>query len=166
MAALALAYAPAALADKYTPDHTPLPASVTNGSGSAAPIGTGSSLGMVARTVVGLAIVLAVVYGIYWLLKTTTRARMADSGGRIEVLATTQLAANRTLHLVRCGDEVILVGAGEAGVTPLRVYAADEAAFAGLTTADEPVLLPAAEPATPRRWLSPVGTLRAWTVRA
>ena len=51
------------------------------------------------------------------------------------MVATTQLAANRSLHLLRVGDELILVGAAEHGVTPLRVYNAGEAAALGLLEA-------------------------------
>lgn len=150
-------------------DQTPLPKAVTDGSGSATSIGTGSGVGTIARTVVGLAIVLGVVYGIYWLLKSATRARSNDSGGRIEVVATTQLAPNRTLHLLRCGDEMLLVGAAESGVTPLRVYSGEEAAAAGLLDAEAsggPIVLPAATAiARPRPPRNPVALLRSWTVR-
>jgi flagellar protein FliO/FliZ len=141
---------------------------VTDGSGGAASIGGGGGAGAVARTIVGLAVVLGVVYGLYWLLKSAGRGRTNNSGGRIEVVATAQLAPNRTLHLLRCGDELILVGAGESGVTPLRVYTHDDALAAGLLDSDSdpgpaPLAVPAAAPAARRR--SPVAALRTWTVR-
>ena len=43
------------------------------------------------------------------------------------VLASTPLAQSRSIHLVRVGDEIVLVGTGEQGVTPIRVYTAEEA---------------------------------------
>lgn len=79
--------------------------------------------------IVGLAIVIAVIYGIYWLLKAYGRSKGGGlrDDGRMNVLATTTLAPNRSLHLVRVGDEVVLVGSAEGGVSPLRVYSAEEA---------------------------------------
>lgn len=122
-----------AQAPAFHKDTTPLPAGVTgsssgrgtdSGSGS---VGVSSTSGAVARTIVGLAIVLAVVYGLYWLLKSTAKARSAQSDERIAVVATTTLAPNRALHLIRSGDELILIGATEQSLTPIRVYSAEEA---------------------------------------
>jgi len=151
----------------FRQDETPLPKAVTDASGGASSIAGSSGAGTIARTIVGLAVVLGVVYGLYWLLKSVGRGRANDSGGRIEVVATAQLAPNRTLHLLRCGDELILVGAGESGVTPLRVYTHDDALAVGLLDGDGPVpaLLPAAPAAASTARRSPVATLRAWTVR-
>ncbi len=109
-------------------DTTPLPSGVTHSSGgSSGATGVSSTSGTVARTIVGLAIVLAVVYGLYWLLKSTAKSRASQSDERIAVVATTTLAPNRALHLVRSGDELILIGATEQSVTPIRVYSAEEA---------------------------------------
>jgi flagellar protein FliO/FliZ len=117
-------------APAFQKDTTPLPADVTGGSSSgtdSGSTGVSSTSGAVARTIVGLAIVLAVVYGLYWLLKSTAKSRAAQSDERIAVVATTTLAPNRALHLIRSGDELILIGATEQSVTPIRVYSADEA---------------------------------------
>ena len=115
-------------APAFHKDTTPLPAGVTHTSGGGSgTIGVSSTSGAVARTIVGLAIVLAVVYGLYWLLKSTAKSRAAQSDERIAVVATTTLAPNRALHLIRSGDELILVGATEQSVTPIRVYSAEEA---------------------------------------
>jgi flagellar protein FliO/FliZ len=115
-------------APAFHKDTTPLPAGVTDSSGGgSATTGISSSSGAIARTIVGLAIVLAVVYGLYWLLKSAAKSRAGQSDGRIEVVATTTLAPNRALHLIRSGDELILVGATEQSVTPIRVYSAEEA---------------------------------------
>jgi flagellar protein FliO/FliZ len=167
VAVLALTWPQAALAAAFKKDETPLGKAVTDGSGGATTIGAGGGAGTIARTVVGLAIVLAVVYGIYWLLKSATKARGGDSSGRIEVIATTQLAANRSLHLLRCGDEVLLIGAGDSGVTALRVYTGDEALALGLDDArlDGTLVLepPPAAAKLPIR--HPIAALRSWTVR-
>ena len=42
------------------------------------------------------------------------------------VLSTTALAPSRALHLVQVGEELVLVGSAEQGVTPIRVYSAEE----------------------------------------
>lgn len=116
-------------APAFHKDETPLPAGVTGSSGGSDSPTTGisSSSGAIARTFVGLAIVLAVVYGLYWLLKSAARSRSGESDDRIAVVATTTLAPNRALHLVRSGDELILLGVTEQSVTPIRVYSAEEA---------------------------------------
>jgi flagellar protein FliO/FliZ len=170
VAALWLAMPQAALAG-FRQDRTPLPKAVTDGSAGASTIAGGGGVGTIARTVVGLAIVLGVVYGLYWLLKSAGRSRGGDGSGRIELVATTQLAPNRTLHLLRCGDEMILVGAAESGVTPLRVYTHDDAAAAGLLDAEpageHTAIMPApAAVAARSRPRGPVAMLRSWTVRA
>ena len=116
-----------AKAPAFHRDRTPLPAGVTGSSGGSSPVGVSSTSGVVVRTIVGLAIVLAVVYGLYWLLRSAAKARNGQADGRIEVVATTTLAPNRSLHLIRSGGELILVGSSEQSVTPIRVYTAEEA---------------------------------------
>ena len=76
------------------------------------------------RTIVGLAIVIAVIYGLYWVLKQVKASREESVVGRraCGTLATLPLGPNRSLHLVRAGREVVLVGVGEHGVTPIRTY--------------------------------------------
>ena len=117
-----------AKAPAFHQDTTPLGSGVTSaGSGSAAAPAVSSAGADIIRTIVGLAVVLAVIYGVYWLLKSSARAKSGRPDERIGVIATTPLAPNRSLHLVRAGDELILVGATEHTITPLRVYTADEA---------------------------------------
>jgi flagellar biosynthetic protein FliO len=86
----------------------------------------------------GLAIVLAVIYGLYRLLKRS--AAKNDKGirahGGMTVVASTPLAQSRALHLVQVGDELVLVGSSEQGVTPIRVYDAAETRRLGLETRD------------------------------
>ena len=80
--------------------------------------------------VVGLAIVLAVVYGVYWLLKKRYRGGTrggAVADGRLEIVATTALAGNRAVHLLRAGDELFLIGSSEQSVTGLRSWGPEEA---------------------------------------
>jgi flagellar protein FliO/FliZ len=98
----------------------------------------GTSGGSIVRTIVGLAVVIGVILGLTWVLKQVKSSKTdgADGSG-LETIATLPLGANRSLHLVRAGDELVLVGAGEHGVTPIRTYTEAEARSAGLL-ADEP----------------------------
>ena len=68
-----------------------------------------SAGGGLVRTIVGLAIVIAVIYGLYWVLKQVKASREERvSGQGLGTLATLPLGPNRSLHLVRAGDEVVL----------------------------------------------------------
>jgi flagellar protein FliO/FliZ len=114
---------------------------------------TGGSGGGLVRTFVGLAIVLAVIYGLYWVLKQVKASReTAASGQGLESVATIPLGANRSLHLVRAGRELVLLGVAEQTVVPIRAYREDEARALGLLSgaggdgvydADEPTQTPA-----------------------
>jgi flagellar protein FliO/FliZ len=98
-------------------------------------VGGGSS-GLV-RTIVGLAVVIAVIYGIAWVLRQVKSAREErTSGYGLQHAATIPLGANRSLHLVRAGRELVLVGSAEHGVVPIRTYSEQEARELGLV-ADE-----------------------------
>jgi len=119
--------------------------------------------------IIGLGIVLVVIYGIYWLLKSYRKTKSTPSDGRIEIVATTALAPNRSVHLLRVGEEFLLVGSAEHGVTRLRVYDADQAAellplLEGTATASR--LLPAGSGSRKSRGLTRlVEDLRWRTVR-
>jgi flagellar protein FliO/FliZ len=97
-----------------------------------------SSGGGLVRTIVGLAIVIAVIYGLYWVLKQVKSSREERaSGSGLGTLATLPLGPNRSLHLVRAGGEIVLLGVGEGGVTPIRTYGEHEARALGLIADDE-----------------------------
>jgi flagellar protein FliO/FliZ len=92
-----------------------------------------SAGGSIVRTVVGLAIVIAVIYGLYWVLKQVKASReTASSGSGLETVATIPLGPNRALHLVRAGRELMLLGVAEHTVVPIRAYREDEARALGL----------------------------------
>lgn len=135
-------------AEPFQKDRTSLPASVTGGeTADSAETAAGGGGGSLVRMIVGLAVVIAVIYGVHWLLKTYGKAKGTQSDGRMNVVATTTLAPNRALHLVRIGEELVLVGSAEHGVTPVRVYAADEARrLSQVLAADDPT--PLREPAS------------------
>jgi flagellar protein FliO/FliZ len=99
----------------------------------AASSGGGPGGGSIVRTIVGLAVVIGVIYGLTWVLKQVKASKStAATGAGLETLATLPLGTNRTLHLVRAGDEIVLLGAGDGGVTPIRTYTEQEARALGL----------------------------------
>jgi flagellar protein FliO/FliZ len=92
-----------------------------------------SSGGSLVRTIVGLAVVIGVIYGLYWILKQVKSSREEKASGTgLTALATLPLGAQRSLQLVRAGRELHLVGVSEHGVTPVRTYSEEEADAAGL----------------------------------
>jgi flagellar biosynthetic protein FliO len=150
-------------APAFHEDRTPLdPGVASAGTSNGKAPSVGSAGADVIRTIVGLAVVLGVIYGVYWLLKSSARAKAGRGDERIGVIATTPLAPNRSLHLVRAGDELILVGATDQSITPLRVYTADEAILIE-GGADAPLQLPAATPSGRESFLE---ILRKRTARA
>ncbi|HTN22861.1 MAG TPA: flagellar biosynthetic protein FliO [Solirubrobacteraceae bacterium] len=130
--ACALLTAPAALAATTTTpsgENTPLHLDPV----PAAEHTSGGSGGGIVRTIVGLAVVIGVIVGLHWILKQVKSSRESRStGGGLQPLATLALGPGRSLHLVRAGLEVVLVGCAEHAVTPLRVYSEDEARDLGL----------------------------------
>jgi flagellar protein FliO/FliZ len=102
----------------------------TDTDAGAATAGGGGSM---VRTVVGLVIVVAVIYGLYWILRQVKAGREERTvGSGLETTATVALGANRSLHLVRAGNELVLVGVADHAVTPIRTYTEAEARAAGL----------------------------------
>jgi flagellar protein FliO/FliZ len=97
----------------------------------------GASGGLV-RTIVGLLVVLVVIYGLYWVLKQVKSSREErGSGHGLHALASLPLGGNRSLQLVRAGQEIVMIGVGEGGVTPIRTYTEAEARALGLLTDDD-----------------------------
>jgi flagellar protein FliO/FliZ len=146
-----------ALAATGTGENTPLSLPADGG---AKKVTTASGSGSLVRTFVGLAIVLAVIYGIAWVLKQVKRSKEErGQGTSLETTAVVALGPNRSLHLVRAGRELVLVGVAEHGVTPIRTYTEDEAIDLGLIDEDadlESMGVPGAHPpsrAGAVRWL-------------
>jgi flagellar protein FliO/FliZ len=146
-----LMLAPPAFAKPSGPgEDTPLNLPVQTSHGATTP---GSGGGSLVRTFVGLAIVIAVIYGLYWILKQVKASREERaSGSGLSSVATLPLGPNRSLHMVKSGREYVLVGATEHGVTPIRTYTAEEAEQAGLLPEQgELAELEAPAPARPQK---------------
>ena len=99
--------------------------------------GGGSSGGGLGRTVIGLLIVCGIIYALYWVLKRVNKAREEQaSGSGLHSLASLPLGPNRSLHMIRAGRDIVLVGVAEHGVQPIRSYTHEEAYEAGLIDED------------------------------
>jgi flagellar protein FliO/FliZ len=138
---LLLAPAPAALAasggsttpSAGTGENTPLHLS---GATSAVHTASGGSSGIV-RTIVGLFIVIAVIYGVAWILRTFKGSKKNRvSGQGLTQLASLPLGSGRSVALVRAGTEVVLLGVAEHSVTPIRTYTEEEALELGIAVDD------------------------------
>jgi flagellar protein FliO/FliZ len=135
-------------------------------------LNTGGGGSGLVRTIVGLAVVIGVIYGVAWILKQVKASREERTVGfGLESAATIPLGPNRALHLVRAGRELVLVGVAEQGVVPIRTYTEEEAIAVGLI-GNEPVEPP--PPSTPggpplvalqERLRETVQGIRARTVR-
>ncbi len=97
--------------------------------------GTGTS---VMRTIIGLLIVVAVIYGISWFLRRSkNRASGRVQGTSLSSIASLPLGPGRSVQLVRAGHELLLLGVAEQGVTTIRRYTEAEAIEAGLDLDEE-----------------------------
>ncbi len=128
----------------------------------AAEVGGGGSF---ARTMIGLAVVVAIIYGLSWVLRQVKQSReQSTSGFGLSSEAVVALGPNRSVHLIRAGRELVLVGSAEHGVVPIRTYTEEEARRLGLLAPEGAPALPAAPGDAPRR-RTIVDLLRERTVR-
>jgi len=103
-------------------------------------ISAGSSI---VRTIVGLLLVIAVIYGIAWILRQVRKGRTASASGTgLAPIASMPLGPGRSVTLVRAGRELLLLGVAERGVTKLRTYTEAEAREAGLEPTEDHVIWP------------------------
>ncbi len=114
-------------------ESTPLHLSGT-GISHAAAVGSGGT--SILRTIVALVIVIAVIYAVARILRAV-KGRGRGRGERaigegLTQIATLPLGAGRSLALVRSGRDIVLVGIGEQGVTPIKTYTEAEAHAVGI----------------------------------
>jgi flagellar protein FliO/FliZ len=130
---------------------------------------TSSGGASIVRTIVGLAIVIAVIWGLAWILRQVKAGREGGrdghrpSGGLASVAALT-LGTGRSVHLVRAGNDYVLLGSTEHGVAPIHRYTEEQAREAGLLPADGAELVE--QPAPRSRLLSTASQIVAGTGRA
>ncbi len=140
----AAAFTDPATASKTGGENTPL-----NLSGSTPTAHTSSGGASIVRTIVGLAIVIAVIWGLSWILRQVKANRdpQAPTKGLASVAALT-LGSGRAVHLVRAGSDYVLLGSTEHGLMPIHRYSEEQAREAGL-------LADTTEPPGRARWAFP-----------
>jgi len=145
----ASAFTPAGHSKPGSGENTPLAVNTSTSSTH-----TSSGGASIVRTIVGLAIVIAVIWGLAWILRQVKSGRdpRVSAAGLTSVAALT-LGSNRSLHLVKAGNDYILLGAAEQGLAPIHRYTEQQAYEAGLLFDEEPE----AEPR--RRLFLPAGLL-------
>jgi flagellar protein FliO/FliZ len=169
--ALTLSHAATALA---AGSGTPSAASIKAQAGENTPVNLGSSslpthaassgggAGIV-RTIVGLFIVIAVIYGVAWILRQAKKGKTRATGNGLSQLASLPLGNGRSVALVRAGTDVVLVGVSEHSVTPIRTYTEDEVITCGIELPEEEAPDSFEAGKSPARVLE---TLRRITVRS
>ena len=101
--------------------------------------------GSILRTIGGLLVVIAAIYAVAWVLRRVKRSREGQaSGSGLTSIATLPLGNGRSLHLVRAGSDVILVGSSEQGVGPIHHYTEEEALATGVLAESDAVMRDAA----------------------
>jgi flagellar protein FliO/FliZ len=119
------------------PESLPIP------EGSDGPVSvSGGAGGTLLRLLVGLGVVVGLIGAVWYVMKRVQRSRYPamddrNPAGLIDVLATTSLGPNRSLHLVKVGEEIVLVGSTDHAVAPItRIGAEDAASLAGAGAPD------------------------------
>lgn len=149
VAAVALLPAAPALAARTAASGESTPVDLTGASNPGnSHIGGGGSI---VRTIVGLAIVIGVIYGVAWVLRQVKASRQPRAtGSGLASLASVPLGSGRAVHLVRAGKDLVLLGVAEHGVVPIRTYSEEEAFAAGLIDEEGILILPEEEAARER----------------
>jgi flagellar protein FliO/FliZ len=109
------------------PETLPIP------EGSPAPTSlSGEGGGTLLRLGIGLIVVIGLIAAVWFVMKRIQRGRYPalEEGGPalIDVVTTTPLGPNRSLHLVRVGEELVLVGSTDHSVTGLARLGVEESA--------------------------------------
>ncbi|HUA72128.1 MAG TPA: flagellar biosynthetic protein FliO [Solirubrobacteraceae bacterium] len=119
---------------RSTGEDTPVHLSGTSTTTHASSSGGGASI---VRTIVGLFIVIAVIYGIAWIMKQAKKSKHRPTGRGLTQVASLPLGSGRSVAVVRAGREVLVVGVAENGVTPIRSYSEAEAIALGIEVPPE-----------------------------
>jgi flagellar protein FliO/FliZ len=111
------------------------PLSLSGSSGTSHSTSSGGA--SIVRTIVGLAIVIAVIWGLAWIMRQVKAHReggsdAGQSGTGLASVAALTLGSGRAVHLVRAGNDYVLLGSTEHGVAPIHRYTEEQALDAGL----------------------------------
>ncbi|MFI5010452.1 MAG: FliO/MopB family protein [Solirubrobacterales bacterium] len=150
----ARAFTPVPAGHKPSAENTPL--NLTPSQVGAHTTSSGAGGPSIGRTIVGLLVVIAVIWGLSWILRQVKSGRETRSAGEgLRSVATLPLGSNRSLHLVRAGADYLLVGSAEHGVAPIHRYTEQQAREAGLVEEN-----PADDESLPGGGAGPSGPLR------
>ncbi len=114
-------------------ENTPL----TIGHTAATHVASSSGGASIVRTIVGLFIVIAVIYGLAWIMKQAKKSKVRPTGRGLTQVANLPLGSGRSVAVVRAGREILVVGVAENGVTPIRSYSEAEAIALGIEVPPE-----------------------------
>ena len=136
--ALTLSYAQTAhAATGATGEQTPLHLSTSAAAHAASSSGSGSGI---VRTIIALVVVIGIIYAISRILKAVKgRDAVRASGNGLEQIATLPIGPGKSVSLLRSGTDIILLGVGDHGVTPIKTYTEDEAIAAGIDLPEDSV---------------------------
>jgi flagellar protein FliO/FliZ len=102
------------------------------GTGTPGHVNSGSLTGTLVRTIVALLVVIAVIYGLTWLLKQGRQSKNPSVGDGLTQIASLPLGPNRSVALVRVGAELHMLGVAEQGINGIRVFSEEEAYELGI----------------------------------
>ncbi len=100
-----------------------LPAAAQGESGAS---GGHGSLYYLVQAFVSLAIVVALIYAIYFGLRRLSRTGLPPQGEGMQVLASQHLGGGRWVYILRVADRVLVVGGGADGLRTLAELSAEE----------------------------------------
>ena len=123
----------AAAGSTATGENTPLH---LTGGGTVSHVSASGGASIV-RTIAGLFIVIAVIYGIAWIMKQAKKSKVRPTGHGLSHVANLPLGSGRSVAVVRAGREILVVGVAENGVTPIRSYSEAEAIALGIEVPPE-----------------------------
>jgi len=116
----ASAFSPALEAKGGSGENTPLHLGSTSATAHTSAT-TSSGGASIVRTIVGLAIVIAVIWGLAWILRQVKSGREPNvSSSGLSSVAALTLGSGRSVHLVRAGNDYVLLGSTEHGVAPIH----------------------------------------------
>ncbi len=144
-AAAPVAQAPASPVDETT---LALDDGAANPAGNAANVGSSSIVPYFLRMVLVLGLVIAALYGVFALLKRSTKSN-STTDDYLRVLASVNLAVGRSVHVVGLGEKAWLLGSTDSSVNLLSTIDDKE-------LIDALVLRAAASPETPRQDFLPM----------
>ena len=88
--------------------------------------------GTLLRLLIGLVIVVGLIAAVWYVMKRVQRSRfpaLEERGSAlVEIVTTTPLGPNRSLHLIRVGEELLLIGSADGGITPITTLDGEQAA--------------------------------------